>query len=61
MCKRACEATNTCNVLVTPDPVIPLPGLITFGLWVAIIVGLKLFVNKGIYVPYALLFGGALI
>jgi hypothetical protein len=46
---------------VTPDPVIALPGVITFVLWAGIIVGLKLFFIKGIYVPYALLFAGALI
>lgn len=39
----------------------PLPGLITFAIYCVIVVLAKIFVIKGMYVPYALLFGGAIV
>lgn len=39
----------------------PLPGFITFAIYCTIVAVLKLFVIKGMYAPYALLFGGALV
>jgi hypothetical protein len=41
--------------------VLPLPGLITFGIFTIAIVLLKILLLKDIYVPYSLLFGAALV
>lgn len=61
VCKRACEATNTCDITPKVDPVIPLPGFLTFAIWCLVVALVKIFLIKGVYVPYTLLFGGALI
>jgi len=39
----------------------PLPAGISLGVWSAVMVSLKLLVIKNMYLPYAVLLGGAVI
>lgn len=61
VCKRACETTNTCDLTPKIDPIVPLPGFLAFAIWTIVIVMVKIFLIKTTYVPYTLIFGGALI
>lgn len=44
-----------------PEKIIPVPGLITACVWLAIVVVLKLFVLKAIYMPYSYIFVSSIV
>lgn len=60
-CVLTCSLDNTCETVESQKDVLPLPGLISVGLWMIIVVLLKLFIRKLMYFPYAYIYGGALI
>ena len=61
-CVRTSSLDDTCDQLVNPpDTLLPLPGLISAGLWCLLAAGLKMVLLKGSFLPYSLLYGTALV
>lgn len=61
VCQRTCEIQKNCvKINPVPDKIIPLPGMIASVVWLAILVVLKVFILKGVYLPYSYIFGACL-